>query len=265
MPPGGNSGRRKASPSLPPQRRKVTFLFLPRPPLFFFSPQAFLCLNVPGMSDSGHSTAKLKPRKLRSPEANRVPALASRARGTEYRDPLVPSRPSTPRLANDEDAQVRDPTCSQYRAGRAAVPGATGGRGAHGKWTERRKEPGARARDCAYLEQPPPGRRRAAAQLGAAAPPRAAGAARDGTPGPRGPSRAPGCAADWARRRAGGQAGAGRESGSAEGVPSGPRRRYASERSAPRPRAPGPSPRAPGPAPRPPRSALRPPAAGRAF
>lgn len=141
MPPGGNSGRRKASPSLPPQRRKVTFLFLPRPPLFFF--QAFLCLNVPGMSDSGHSTAKLKPRKLRSPEANRVPALASRARGTEYWDPLVPSRPSTPGLANDEDAQVRDPTCSQYRAGRAAVPGATGGRGAHGKWTERRKEPGA--------------------------------------------------------------------------------------------------------------------------
>ena len=147
----------------------------------------------------------------------------------------VPSRPSAPRPASGADAQVSDRTCSQCSAGRRPPErhAVSGARKADREAVRRRGEPGGRGRDCAYLE-PPPRRRPAAARPGAAAPPRAAGAEPAGTPRPRAPSGARG-----ARRAGPGgcRVGAGLEPGSAEGPPSGPRRRCASERSASRLRA----------------------------
>ena len=76
--------------------------------LFVFS----LCLNLSGklhcsslqnssLQNFARSTAKSKPRALRSPGTNGVPAPTSRARGAKCPDPA-------PRPASDEDAQVSD-------------------------------------------------------------------------------------------------------------------------------------------------------------
>lgn len=133
----------------------------------------------------------------------------------------VPSRPSAPRPASDEDAQVSDRTCSQYRAGRRSPERQAG---------ERRTEGGqGSGEEARSAGRPRPGLRipgapaeettgSSAARNSSAA--QGSGSRARGDAPTSGAIGSPGCAAGWAGRLPGGRwAGAWERRGAAVGSP----------------------------------------------
>ena len=221
-------GQGKHLTSNPPATLRGCFALLCFPLIYFFFLSFFFFFPLPETSpgrwtaETPHSRQFDGKVETEGPEVRcrrRVPAPPSRARGRKRRAPASPAAPWRP--------DPRSRRTPRLVAGHAASPGQGGGprsaRRVSGGVEDGRRS-GAEAGDSAYLE-PPPWRRRAAARPRVAAPPRAAGAAHAGAP--------------WEPGLRGGLR-AGRESRGAEGRPSGPRRRCASERSAPCPRAPAP-------------------------